>query len=71
MTTVAMVASMAPIALGLGADSGFRQPLAIGVIGGLLTSTILSLLVVPVVFTFVGGSRGASVDSWRGARPAR
>ena len=53
MTTVAMIAGMAPIALGLGADASFRQPMAIAVIGGLLTSTALSLLVVPVVFTFV------------------
>jgi len=55
MTTVAMVAGMAPIALGFGADASFRQPMAIAVIGGLLTSTFLSLLVVPVVFTFVDG----------------
>lgn len=55
MTTVAMIAGMAPIALGLGADSSFRQPMAIAVIGGLITSTALSLLVVPVVFTFVDG----------------
>ena len=53
MTTVAMVAGMAPIALGFGADASFRQPMAIAVIGGLLTSTFLSLLVVPVVFTLV------------------
>jgi len=53
MTTVAMVAGMAPIALGLGADASFRQPMAMAVIGGLLTSTLLSLLVVPVTFTFV------------------
>ncbi len=53
MTTVAMVAGMAPIALGLGADASFRQPMAVAVIGGLLTSTFLSLVVVPVVFTLV------------------
>jgi len=53
MTTVAMVAGMAPIALGFGADASFRQPMAMAVIGGLLTSTLLSLLVVPVTFTFV------------------
>jgi multidrug efflux pump subunit AcrB len=53
MTTVAMIAGMAPIALGFGADSSFRQPMAVAVIGGLLTSTALSLLVVPVVFTYV------------------
>lgn len=55
MTTVAMVAGMMPIALGLGADASFRQPMAIAVIGGLITSTALSLLVVPVAFTYVDG----------------
>ncbi|TXT39231.1 MAG: Acriflavin resistance plasma membrane protein [Comamonadaceae bacterium] len=55
MTTVAMIAGMLPIALGLGADASFRQPMATAVIGGLLTSTALSLLVVPVVFTYVDG----------------
>ncbi|MDB5989740.1 MAG: transporter [Herbaspirillum sp.] len=53
MTTVAMIAGMLPIALGLGADASFRQPMATAVIGGLLTSTALSLLIVPVVFTYV------------------
>jgi multidrug efflux pump subunit AcrB len=55
MTTVAMIAGMLPIALGLGADASFRQPMAIAVIGGLVTSTALSLLVVPVAFTYVDG----------------
>ena len=53
MTTVAMIAGMTPIALGLGADASFRQPMAISVIGGLMTSTALSLLVVPVVYTYI------------------
>jgi hypothetical protein len=53
MTTVAMIAGMLPIALGLGADASFRQPMAIAVIGGLISSTALSLLVVPVVFTWL------------------
>lgn len=53
MTTVAMIAGMAPIAFGIGADASFRQPMAIAVIGGLLTSTLLSLLVVPVIFELV------------------
>jgi multidrug efflux pump subunit AcrB len=53
MTTIAMGAGMLPIALGLGADPSFRQPMAIIVIGGLLTSTLLSLLVIPVVYTYV------------------
>ena len=53
MTTVAMAAGMLPNALGLGAEASFRQPMAVVVIGGLLTSTVLSLLVIPVVFTYV------------------
>lgn len=53
MTTVAMIAGMMPIALGMGGDASFRQPMAIAVIGGLITSTLLSLLVVPVVFTYI------------------
>ena len=44
---------MLPIALGLGADPSFRQPMAIIVIGGLMTSTLLSLLVIPVLYTYV------------------
>ncbi len=53
MTTLAMGAGMMPIALGWGADPSFRSPMAIAVIGGLVTSTLLSLLVVPAVFTWV------------------
>ncbi|MDR6213411.1 efflux RND transporter permease subunit [Paracidovorax wautersii] len=54
MTTLAMGAGMMPIALALGsADMSFRSPMAVAVIGGLITSTILSLLVVPAVFTYV------------------
>jgi len=51
MTTVAMVAGMLPVALGTGGDSDFRSPMAIAVIGGLLTSTLLTLVIVPAVFT--------------------
>ncbi len=53
MTTLAMIAGMAPVAIGLDSDSSFRSPMAIAVIGGLITSTLLSLVVVPVVFTYV------------------
>jgi multidrug efflux pump subunit AcrB len=44
---------MLPIAIGVGTDPSFRAPMAIVVIGGLITSTFLSLLVVPVVYTYV------------------
>jgi len=54
MTTIAMGAGMLPIAIGLGAaDPSFRSPMSVAVIGGLITSTVLSLLVVPVVFTWL------------------
>lgn len=53
MTTLAMGAGMFPIALGIGTDPSFRAPMAISVIGGLITSTFLSLLVIPVVYTFI------------------
>jgi hypothetical protein len=54
MTTIAMGAGMLPIAIGIGiADPSFRSPMSIAVIGGLITSTVLSLLVVPVVFTYM------------------
>ncbi len=53
MTTIAMVAGMLPIALKIGEDAEFRAPMAICVIGGLLTSTALSLVFVPVAFTYL------------------
>jgi multidrug efflux pump subunit AcrB len=73
MTTVAMIAGMLPIALGFGADASFRRPMAIAVIGGLLTSTALSLLVVPVVFTYVAQFEAAATRIFRrpSARYAR
>jgi multidrug efflux pump subunit AcrB len=53
MTTIAMGAGMMPIAMGFGVDPSFRAPMATAVIGGLITSTLLSLLIVPVVFSYV------------------
>jgi hydrophobe/amphiphile efflux-1 (HAE1) family protein len=65
MTSLAMIAGMAPIALGLGPDASFRQPMAIAVTGGLVTSTALSLLVVPVVFVCVDGFRRRYTRTFR------
>jgi multidrug efflux pump subunit AcrB len=53
MTTIAMTAGMLPIAMGFGSDPSFRAPMSIAVIGGLMTSTFLSLLVIPALYTFV------------------
>ncbi|HST46100.1 MAG TPA: efflux RND transporter permease subunit, partial [Luteimonas sp.] len=51
MTTIAMGAGMLPLALGFSGDSSFRAPMAWAVIGGLITSTLLSLIVVPAAYT--------------------
>jgi multidrug efflux pump subunit AcrB len=66
MTTIAMAAGMLPIAAGWGsADVSFRSPMAIAVIGGLLTSTVLSLLVIPVVFTYLDDLGQWTARLWR------
>ena len=53
MTTAAMTAGMVPSALGIGEGGAFRAPMAIALIGGLLASTLLSLVFVPAVFTIM------------------
>ncbi|MDP1925831.1 MAG: efflux RND transporter permease subunit [Thiobacillus sp.] len=70
MTTIAMGAGMLPIAIGIGTDPSFRAPMAIVVIGGLITSTFLSLLVIPVVFTYVDDLINWSKRFSRPAQPA-
>ena len=70
MTTIAMGAGMLPLALGWGlSDPSFRSPMSIAVIGGLITSTVLSLLVIPVIYSLLEGMRlwmGARWQKWRG-----
>ncbi len=66
MTTVAMVAGMLPVAIGWGGGSEFRAPMAIAVIGGLLTSTVLTLVVVPAVFTILD-----DFERWLAPRASR
>ncbi|WP_374012013.1 efflux RND transporter permease subunit [Pseudoxanthomonas koreensis] len=70
MTTMAMGAGMLPIALGLTADASFRMPMAVAVIGGLITSTILSLVVVPAAFTLVDDAEEWLVSKFRRRTPA-
>lgn len=53
MTTIAMIAGMLPVAIGIGADTSFRAPMAVSVIGGLISSTVLTLVIVPAAFTVV------------------
>lgn len=57
MTTAATILGMMPLALGLGAGSELRTPMAISIMGGLITSTLLSLLVVPVIYALLDDAR--------------
>jgi HAE1 family hydrophobic/amphiphilic exporter-1 len=63
MTTMALVAGMMPVALGLGEGADFRAPLGRAVIGGVLTSTLLTLLVIPTIYEILDDIRG-----WAAAR---
>ena len=64
MTTMAMIFGMLPVALGLGSEAEMRQPMAVAVIGGLITSTLLTLAVVPVVYTLLD----ELIERWRRRR---
>jgi HAE1 family hydrophobic/amphiphilic exporter-1 len=55
MTTGAMIFGMTPVALGLSEGSEMRSPMAIAVIGGLITSTMLTLVVIPVAYDIIDG----------------
>jgi len=65
MTTVAMVAGMLPVAAGMGGAESFQAPMAIAVIGGLITSTGLTLVMVPAVFCWVD-----DLERWVGSKVA-
>ena len=66
MTTVAMVAGMVPTALSLSGDAAWRAPMGITVIGGLMLSTLLTLVIVPAIFSLAIG-----LESWVGPRLGR
>ncbi len=71
MTTLAMIFGMLPLALAIGAGAEMRAPMARAVIGGLITSTLLTLIVVPVVYTYLDGLRPESVRDLFKARRER
>jgi HAE1 family hydrophobic/amphiphilic exporter-1 len=66
MTSLAMIAGMIPTAFALGKGSEFRQPMAIAVIGGLITSTILALVMVPVIYEII-----EDIEHWLTPKLAR
>ena len=63
MTTVAMVAGMVPVALSLTGDGSWRAPMGVTVIGGLILSTLLTLVIVPATFSLAVG-----IEEWVGSR---
>jgi HAE1 family hydrophobic/amphiphilic exporter-1 len=69
MTTFALIAGMVPVALGLGEGADFRAPLGRAVIGGVLTSTLLTLLVIPTIYEILADWRDALTARIRGTRP--
>ncbi|HXK08660.1 MAG TPA: efflux RND transporter permease subunit [Vicinamibacteria bacterium] len=71
MTTLAMIFGMLPLAFAIGAGAELRAPMARAVIGGLVTSTMLTLVVVPVVYTYLDGLRPEAVREWLAARRRR
>ena len=66
MTTVAMVAGMLPVAIGIHGDASFRAPMAVAVMGGLITSTALTLVIVPAAFTLID-----DIERWLGPKVSR
>ncbi|HLA79483.1 MAG TPA: efflux RND transporter permease subunit [Vicinamibacteria bacterium] len=68
MTTLAMIFGMLPLAFAIGAGAEMRAPMARAVIGGLITSTLLTLVVVPVVYTYLDGLRPAALREWLASR---
>ncbi len=71
MTTLAMIFGMLPLALALGQGAEMRAPMARAVIGGLITSTLLTLLVVPVVYTVLDDIGGWIRHRWEGKKEAQ
>jgi HAE1 family hydrophobic/amphiphilic exporter-1 len=57
MTSVTTMLGVMPMMIGLGAGSGLQRPLAVAVFGGLFTSTVLTLIVIPVVYEMVEDAR--------------
>jgi hydrophobic/amphiphilic exporter-1 (mainly G- bacteria), HAE1 family len=65
MTTFALVAGMMPVAIGMGAGAEFYSPMAVAIIGGVITSTFLTLLVIPTFYDSIETSRDRAVAKWQ------
>jgi HAE1 family hydrophobic/amphiphilic exporter-1 len=71
MTTFALIAGMIPVALGRGEGSQFRAPMGVAVMGGVITSTFLTLLVIPTVYEVLDDMRDWVFGKLRRGKPAR
>jgi HAE1 family hydrophobic/amphiphilic exporter-1 len=74
MTTFALIAGMVPVALGIGEGADFRAPLGRAIIGGVITSTLLTLLVIPTIYEILDETKEAlvaRVKRWRARRGRR
>ncbi|MBG1265196.1 efflux RND transporter permease subunit [Nostoc sp. WHI] len=74
MTSLATIAGTLPLALGIGAGSEVRQPMGIAIMGGFTTSTLLTLVVVPVIFSYIDNFQTWIMDTLRygfGKKPSR
>ncbi|MFN6469689.1 MAG: efflux RND transporter permease subunit [Nostoc sp. SerVER01] len=74
MTSLATIAGTLPLALGIGAGSEVRQPMGIAILGGFTTSTLLTLVVVPVIFSYIDNFQTWIMDTLRygfGNKPSR
>jgi cellobiose-specific phosphotransferase system component IIC len=65
MTTFALVAGMLPVAIGVGEGAGFYKPMAVAIIGGTLTSTFLTLLVIPSFYDSIETARDGAIAKFR------
>jgi HAE1 family hydrophobic/amphiphilic exporter-1 len=65
MTTAAMVMGMVPLALGIGEGAEQQAPMAHAIIGGVITSTLLTLIVVPVIYTYLDDAKQLFFGLWR------
>ncbi|MEH2351043.1 MAG: efflux RND transporter permease subunit [Nostoc sp.] len=65
MTSLATIAGTLPLALGIGAGSEVRQPMGIAIMGGFTTSTLLTLVVVPVIFSYIDNFQNWIMDRFR------
>jgi HAE1 family hydrophobic/amphiphilic exporter-1 len=65
MTTAAMVMGMVPLALGIGEGAEQQAPMAHAIIGGVITSTLLTLIVVPEIYTYLDDAKQLFFGLWR------